>query len=400
MDPFFELQTSEVRADPHALWRRLRAESPVLWSDRLGAWLVFRYADVASLLRDPRVSSRRVGAIMAGERPDEAMAAFGRAISRWMLFLDPPDHTRLRSLVNRAFVPRAVEAMRTSIETVVDELLGAVAAGRRMDLIQDLAYPLPTIVIANMLGAGRADRDHFKRWSDDLAAFFGNRATGHAGGAAAARSHGEMTARLRAVVTERRRAPSGDLIGTLIAAEEAGSVLTEEELLATCVLLLFAGHETTTHLIGNGVLALLRHPDALRTLRATPALIGTAVDELLRFDGPVQSMSRMAIEDIRLGDALVRKGDRLMLVLGAANRDPEHFPAPDELDVSRSENRHLAFGLGAHFCIGAPLARLEAQIAIGRLLDRFPSLALATGSVEWLPNPTFPHGLKALPLSF
>jgi cytochrome P450 len=328
------------------------------------------------------------------------MDAFGQALSRWMIFQDPPDHTRLRSLVSRAFLPRAVEAMRPMVEAVVGELLDAVIDSGRMDVLHDLASPLPIIVIADMLGAAREDRDHFKKWSDDLAAFFGNTVMGRDRGTAAARSCREMTDHLRAVVAQRRLVPKDDVIGALIAAEERGSFLTEEELLATCVSLLFAGHETTTHLIGNGALALLRHPGAFGALQATPSLIDTALEELLRYDGPVQTLGRLATEDLEVGGKLVRKGQRLLLVFGSANRDPAQFASPDELDLARRENHHVGFGLGIHFCLGAPLARLEAQVALGTLVQRLPGLELATESLAWLETLAFPHGLKALPVSF
>lgn len=270
-----------------------------------------------------------------------------------------------------------------------------------MDLIGDLAFPLPVIVISELLGVPAADRDRFRRWSLDIARSLDAIALPVEPevierGNAARRA---LVGYFRDLIAERRQRPQADLLTALIAAEEQGDTLTEGELLATCVLLLVAGHETTVNLIGNGVLALLRHPGELRKLRAEPGLITSAVEELLRYDSPVQRTGRLAATDVELGGKVIPKGALLSAVLGAANRDPAHFPEPDRLDITRHDNRHLAFGWGIHFCLGAPLARVEGQVAIGALARRLPALALATERPEWRESSAL-HGLKALPVTF
>jgi hypothetical protein len=268
-----------------------------------------------------------------------------------------------------------------------------------MDVIRDLAYPLPTIVIAEMLGVPAGDRARFKQWSDDFAVFLGSFNPTPEQQQQALASVLELKEYFRALVPELRRRPRGDLLSDLATAEEQGDMLSEEELLANCTLLLFAGHETTTNLIGNGLLALLRHPDQLHRLRAEPRLVGSAVEELLRYESPVQGTRRLAKEAVTVDGRRIERGQFVLLLLGAANRDPEQFPDPDRLDVTRSEVRHLAFGHGPHFCLGAPLARLEGQIALGTLLQRTPGLRLETETVAWREQFAL-RGLKSLPVSF
>jgi pimeloyl-[acyl-carrier protein] synthase len=318
-----------------------------------------------------------------------------------MLFRDPPDHTRLRTLVSKAFTPRVIEGLRPHIQQIVDGLLDRVRDRRAMDLIADLAFPLPVIVISEMLGVPAADRDRFRQWSLDVARSLDAIALPVGPevierGNAARRALADY---FRGLIAERRRRPQADLLSGLIAAEEQGDTLSQAELLATCVLLLVAGHETTVNLIGNGMLALLRHPAELRKLGAEPALLPSAVEELLRWDSPVQRTGRITATDVELGGTLIPKGALVSAVLGAANRDPAHFPEPDRLDLARPDNRHLAFGWGIHFCLGAPLARVEGQIAIGALARRLPGLALATDRPEWRESSAL-RGLRALPVTF
>jgi hypothetical protein len=275
----------------------------------------------------------------------------------------------------------------------VDELLDAVERTRCLDLIADVASPLPTIVTAELLGADRDGRDVFKKWSDDLDAFLGRAASGSIG--AARQSWREMSDYLRQVVADRRCSPRPDIVSALVTSENHGATLTDVEIIATCILLVYASHETTTHLIGNGMLALLRHPDAFRALRRNPALIPSAVEEFLRYDCPIRTVWRTAVEDLEIGGKVIQRGGRVIAVLGAANRDPAQFANPDELDIQRTNNRHVAFGQGVHFCAGAALARLEAQVVFQRVLERFPELSLSTEPLEW-----HSHGLKALPLTF
>jgi cytochrome P450 len=318
-----------------------------------------------------------------------------------MLDRDPPDHTRLRGLVSKAFTPRALEKLRPGIQQIVDALLDQVAGRGSMDLIEEFAYPLPVRVICEMLGVPVQDHERFKAWGLDIArgldaimlppdSEVGQRSVS---------GRRALAEYFRELIAERRAAPRDDMLSALIAAEEAGDKLNEEELLATCILLLVAGHETTVNLIGNGTLALLRHPAELRKLRDHPGLIGSAVEELLRFDGPVQRTARIPSEDITIGGQTIGKGELVMPFLGAADRDPAQFPDPDRLDLTRTDNRHIAFGMGIHFCLGAPLARMEGQIAIKTLLARLPRLTLATDRPRFRQSLTL-RGLQALPVSF
>jgi cytochrome P450 len=395
-DILFNPMDPEFVADPYPMYHRLRAEDPVHHSP-LGFWVLTRYPDVLAMLRDPRLTKEPIAAFVA--------ARFGVAVPPGlglsMLDRDPPDHTRLRGLVSKAFTPRALERLRPEIQQIVDGLLDEARGRGSMDLIEEFAYPLPVRVICEMLGVPVKDHERFKGWGLDIARGLdaimlppdspvGQRSVS---------GRRALAAYFRELIAERRAAPRDDMLSALIAAEEAGDKLDEEELLATCILLLVAGHETTVNLIGNGTLALLRHPDQLRKLRERPALIGTAVEELLRFDGPVQRTARIPSEDITIGGQTIGKGEMVMPFLGAADRDPTQFPDPDRLDITRTDNRHIAFGMGIHFCLGAPLARMEGQIAINTLLARLPKLALATDRPQFRQSLTL-RGLEALPVSF
>ncbi|HUP34224.1 MAG TPA: cytochrome P450 [Candidatus Limnocylindria bacterium] len=392
----FNPMDPEFVVDPYPMYHRLRAEDPVHHSP-LGFWVLTRYADVLAMLRDPRLIKEPIAAFVA--------ARFGVAVPPGlglsMLDRDPPDHTRLRGLVSKAFTPRALERLRPEIQQIVDGLLDEVRARGSMDLIEEFAYPLPVRVICEMLGVPVKDHERFKAWGLDIARGLdaimlppdspvGQRSVS---------GRRALAEYFRELIAERRAAPRDDMLSALIAAEEAGDTLNEEELLATCILLLVAGHETTVNLIGNGTLALLRHPAELRKLRERPGLIGTAVEELLRFDGPVQRTARIPSEDITIGGQTIGKGEMVMPFLGAADRDPTQFPDPDRLDITRSDNRHIAFGIGIHFCLGAPLARMEGQIAINTLLARLPRLTLATDQPRFRQSLTL-RGLEALPVSF
>ena len=304
-----------------------------------------------------------------------------------MINNDPPTHTRLRGLVNKAFTPRTVETMTANIQQLVDQFLDAVQPAGRMDVIHDLAYPLPVTVIAQMLGVPAADMALFKKWSDELAVSASGIPTFEEL-QTALRSRRELITYFRQVLAQRRAHPENDLLSALAEAEEAGDRLSEAELLSNAVLLLVAGNETTTNLIGNGLKALLENPEQLRKLRENPALIDSAVEELLRFDGPVQFTGRVALETLTLRDKTIRAGDGIQFFIGAANHDPEQFTDPDRLDVTRKDNRHVAFGAGPHFCLGAPLARLEARLAFAALLKRLPALRLQGTPLEYRATPT------------
>jgi pimeloyl-[acyl-carrier protein] synthase len=388
MDPAFV-------ADPYPTYRRLRAEDPVHHSP-LGFWVLTRYDDVVAALRDPRLAKEAIAAFVA--------ARFGApvpAMGLSMLDRDPPDHTRLRSLVSKAFTPRVVEGLRPRIQQVVDGLLERVREAGSMDLIEEFAYPIPVNVICEMLGVPVEDHERFKGWSLDIARGLDSILLPPDSEVPkrSVASRNALADYFRELIAKRRASPRADLLSGLIAAEEAGDKLSENELLATCILLLIAGHETTVNLIGNGTLALLRHPDQLRRLRDNPALIGTAVEELLRFDGPVQRTARIPSEDVVIDGRKIAKGEMVMPFIGAADRDPAQFPDADRLDIGRTDNRHIAFGWGIHFCLGAPLARVEGQIAINTLVQRFPRLALASATPEFRESLTL-RGLKSLIVKF
>jgi cytochrome P450 len=382
-------------ADPYPTYRRLRAEEPV-HHNPLGFWVLTRYDDVMATLRDARAVKEPIAAFVAA-RYGAPVPAVGLS----MLDRDPPDHTRLRGLVSKAFTPKIVEQLRPDVQAIVDALLDRVEGAGSMDLIEQFAYPIPVTVICRMLGVPVEDHERFKQWSLDIAR--GLDAIMLPPDSEVARrslaSRHAIADYFRELIAARRARPRADLLSSLIAAEEAGDRLSEQELLATCILLLIAGHETTVNLIGNGTLALLRHPDQLKLLREQPGRIVGAVEELLRFDGPVQRTARIPGEDITIRGRTIPKGDLVMPFIGAADRDPAQFADPDRLDITRTDNRHVAFGLGIHFCLGAPLARVEGQIAINTLLRRRPRLALATERPVFRPSVTL-RGLQSLPVSF
>jgi len=388
-------------SNPYPIYHRLREDDPVRWDEGSHAWVLTGYADVVAALRDQRLSAVRF-MLDPDWFPEEIRATLtapSRALTRQMLFLDPPDHTRLRSLVVKAFTPRVIEAMRPNIQQLVDELLDAVLPQGRMDVINDFAYPLPAIVIAQMLGVPPEDRDKFTRWTSSFGFLIGANNPTIEAVIQALYDVAAFIDYFRAIIIRRRTTPEDDLMQAMIAAEEQGDRLSEEELLANCVLLLAAGHGTTTHLISNGMLALLQHPDQLVELRDNPSLISSAVAELLRYDSPVQLTSRLAREDFELRGKTIMAGQALSMHIGAANRDPAQFAQPDRLDLHRFENRHLAFGHGIHYCLGAPLARIEAEIAFATLLRRLREPRLLAPVLEWAPSLVF-RALSSLPISF
>lgn len=399
------LSDPAVRADPYPFYARLREAAPVHWDPVAGAgggWVLTRHADVLALLRDPRMTATRLNMPSTADwLPDEMRSAAEqvfRAMPHQLLFLDPPDHTRLRGLVNKAFTPRLVEAMRPRITALVTELLDAAEAAGGMEVIADFAYPLPAIVIAELLGVPPEDRHQFIRWSEDFGGFLDGSNLTFEQAMAALQGVSDFMDYFRGIIARRGSAPRDDLLQALLVARERDDVLSEDELLANLVLLLAAGHGTTTHLIGNGLLALLRHPEELRRLADDPTLAVTAVPELLRYDSPVQLTGRTAREALTIGGQEIAAGEHVTVLLGAANHDPAQFPDPDRLDVGRSETRLLSFGYGIHFCLGAPLARLEGELALPALARRFPHIHLASGAadaLEFAPSIVF-RGLRAL----
>jgi cytochrome P450 len=394
----YHLLDPEVLANPYPLYQRLRSESPVHWDPFLHAWIVTRYADVVTVLH--RFSAARTPTPeQLAAMGLEALTPLAAVMVRQMLFLDAPAHTRIRGLASQAFTPRRVEHLRAHIQQITDSLLDAIVERGRLDIIEDLAAPLPAIVTAEMLGVPTGDYRQLKAWSADFAEMLGNFQHNPDRAARVLQSTEDMLDYFRAAVREQRTRPREGLVGALLRAEVDGDRFTEDEVIANCIVTMVGGQETTTNLVGNGVLSLLRHPDQLERLRAEPALITSAVEELLRYESPSQHTARLAPEDVVLGDKLIRRRQAVIAVMGAANRDPERFPDPDRLDLARLDNRHLAFGWAAHFCFGAPLARLEGQIAFSTLLRRLPDLRLEPGPLVWRDNLGL-RGLTALPVAF
>lgn len=413
------LQREEIRTNPYPFYEQLRTQDPVHWDEELGFWVLTRYAEIESLYTDERFS-RAQGLMRGFQRlpaPERKLVQpVYHSFSKTVFYADPPYHTHLRGLMNHAFTPRRVERLRSYIQATVDELLDeAQSNGGVVDVIRDLAYPLPVMVISELLGLPASDRDRFKRWSDDLFAILGtvrHKTTDLL--ERAAQSLSEMTEYVKDLSHKRRETPEDDLLTALLSvtAEEdldcphphspasahASSILTEEELVSNINILLSTGHETTTHLIGNGLLALLHHPDQMERLQSQPSLLEPAIEEMLRYDNPVQITYRSALEDANIHGKLIRKGDLVNSIIGSANRDPQRFSNPDCFDVTRNEGRHLGFGLGIHFCIGAPLVRLEAEIVFETILRRFPRISPGTETLEWQEHPIF-RGLKSLPVN-
>jgi cytochrome P450 len=386
-------------ADPYRQYRRLREHDPVHLSP-IGSWMLTRYDDVVRILRDPTLSVEEANATpLPGMAEMREMAGDRSRGRRAMLNLDPPDHERLRRLVSKAFTPRMVQALRPRVQQLVDAALDEAARRGEADVVADLAFPLPFTVISEMLGMPDGNRDEVRGWSHMLTKTLDPFLTPDEIQAALDASDG-MTAHVRDVVAWKRREPADDLLSGLIAAEDQGDVLAEQELLDQVILLYVAGHETTVNLIGNGTLALLRHRDQLDRWHHDPALDTNAVEELLRYDSPVQFSRRIAVADIDIGGTSVEAGSFLFTCLASANRDPAHWGAgADELDLGREHaGQHVSFGSGVHHCLGSSLARTEAQVALGTLVRRFPGLELATDEPAWNGRIVL-RGLDALPVT-
>ena len=396
-DPF----DRRLRSDPYPVFQRLRERAPAFRSRLFDGYVFTRYDDVLAVLSDRRFSADESNS-PSFERMLERMRRNGlldpgEQIPPSMLRSDAPVHTRLRKLASKAFTPRSIRKLQPRIEAIVREHLDLVEQRGEMELIRDLAYPLPVIVIAEMLGVPVEDREQFKHWSDEVVLGLGFNTQAEARRSRAASK--ELTAYLRQIAGQRRRDPRDDLISGLLLVEDEGDRLTEDEILGVCNLILIAGHETTTKLIGNGVLALLQHPDQLDKLRGDLSRVDNAVEEILRYIGPVQATSRIASEDLEVGGVTVAKGKNAFVIVAAANHDPAHFPEPERFDISRDfGSSHVAFGQGVHFCLGANLARMETQIAVRALVERFPDLRLTGAPLEWGDNLIL-RGLERLPLA-
>ncbi len=397
------LFTDEFVQNPYPTYSRLLAEGPLHFVDisggMWGVWAVFSHADCLALAKDPRVSAKRIDRMLL-TLPLDKQADFRelvRMLGLWMIFIDPPEHTRMRKLMNKGFTQPATEALRPQVEAIVVRILAPLDHVTEADLVAEIAYPMPVHVISGMLGVPETMHDQFLQWSAAIATFNGspNRTVEHAKNAQDAVL--ALTDFFRKAVAERRRNKGSDLLSLLIDIEAEGEALTEEELYAQCVMMLFAGHETTRNLIGNGIYSLLQQPEKMSELRENPELIRTAVEEFLRFESPIQYTARVVTEPIEFCGVRIPKNQPVLCMLGAANRDPKQFKDPDTLNLKRLNNQHLAFSAGPHFCIGSQLARLEGQVAILRMVQRFPKMRLAPQRPEWAPNFGF-RGLKTLPV--
>jgi cytochrome P450 len=400
--PVVNIASSEFKANPFPFYARLRSEAPLyrtVLPDKQSAWLITRYDDVLAVLKDERFGKDRLRAKSSEQiKMQSWMPRMFRPLTRNMLDVDAPDHTRLRGLVQKAFIPRLIENMRERIQALSDELLDTAGIRGRMDLVQEYALPIPTTIIAEMLGVPANDRHKFHRWSAAIVSSNSSRW----GTLKAMPNVMAFVGYIRRLIKTKREDPNDDLLTALVRAEEAGDQFSDDELLAMVFLLLVAGHETTVNLIANGVLTLFESPGELRRLMNEPSLINSAVEELLRFNGPLETATeRYAREDLTVAGVTIPRGELVLAVLASANRDHQQFEDPDKLDLSREPNRHLAFGYGVHYCLGAPLARLEGQIAISTLFRRIPDLRLAKplDALPWRRGLVL-RGLESLPVEF
>jgi cytochrome P450 len=394
----YRLLDPAVLADPYPLYRRLRSEAPVYWDPFLHAWIVTRYDDVVHVLTHFSATCAPSPEQLAALGMEE-LAPVAEVLVRQMLFLDAPAHTRVRRLAAKAFTPRRVEVLRGHITDIVERLLDDVQDHGSMDVVADLARPLPAIVSAEMLGLPADDWPQLTAWSRAFAEVLGNFQHDPDSAARVLRSVEEMTAYLRQAIRDQVDHPRDGLLGALMHAEVDGDRFSEEEVIANTIITMVGGQETTTNLIGNGILTLLRRPDQWERLKAEPSLVPSAVEELLRYESPSQHTARLAPEDTELGGNVIRKRQGVIAVLAAANRDPEQFAEPDRLDLGRDDNRHVAFGWAAHFCFGASLARIEGQQAFASLARRMGDMRLTAEPLTWRANLGL-RGLDALPVEF
>ncbi len=374
-----------VRDDPFPVLKRLRDEDPVHWSPRLKAWVISRYEDVRRVAVGDELSPNRLTPFFESlPDPDrDRIKTLMRYLNLWMVFRDPPEHTRLRKLMNRAFTPNAIDRLEPSVTALVEQLIDRHAADGGLDLVKDFAYPLPATVIMDMLGCPRGAIDEIKEWSDGIALFLGSARTAEDKYARAEAGAQAMAAFFRELVEERRRHPRDDMLTALIAARDEEQMLTDDEVIAAAILFLFAGHETTTNLMTNGLYHMLRLGEPWEQLKANPTIAESAVEEALRFDGPSAGLARVVRVSHDLHGRQLTEGERVFAMLHGANRDERRFPDPDRMDLARAPNKHLTFGFGIHFCLGAPLARLEGRIAFAAFARRFPGMRLAREGMSW-----------------
>lgn len=395
------LMAPEVVHDPHNYYHQLRDADPVHWNDRWGGWVVTRYDDVVKVLRDAEsFSADRMG-FLERELTDEErepITPIFEVLSSWMVFADPPLHTELRGLVNRQFTPRAIDEYRATVRAIVDEVLDDVAAKGSMEVIRDFAYQIPMTVILDLMGVPDLNRTKIKQWSEELGLFFFIRADEPRRRHFATRGVSALAGYMERVVEDKAKNRDDKLISLFLEAEDAGKI-TRQDVVANCVLLAFGGHETTMNLIANGTLALIRHPDQWTRLKKDPTMVRSAIEELLRYDGSVKTTVRWARRDVEIGGEAIKAGQRLLLGLSAANRDPGRYDDPDGLDLTRDPNLHVAFGQGIHVCVGAPLARMEAQETFAALTERFDVPEIVSEDYEYWPT-VIGRSLKSLEVRF
>ena len=401
-DIVYDPSDPAVMANPFPVYAKLREADPVHWSPSLKSWIITRYTDVRDLLLSDHLSVNRLIQFYKALPPADAalLKDIIHYLSLWLAFRDPPDHTRVRRIMRHAFTARAIEDMRPNVVEITDMLLDRLeATGKNdVDLIREFALQLPAFVIMDLLDVPRDMLDDFKEWSDDMAVFIGGARNSGDKYKRAARGCAKMSAYFRHLIQERTANPKPGFLMDLINARDAGNKLSDDELVATCILVLFAGHETTTNLIGNAALLLMRHDDQRARLREDPELIDSTIEEVLRFDGPTNALVRVVAQDHELHGCKMREGQRVFVMVNSANRDPRVFDDADRFDISRQQNRHLTFGQGIHLCLGAKLAREEGRVAIKRLFDRFPDLALDPDKPPaWL-DAMVPRGTRHLPV--
>jgi cytochrome P450 len=388
-----------TRADPYPAYARLRAEDPVHWHPGLKCWILTRYDDVAAALSGPSMSPDRLTPFYAAlpEATQNLLAEMMRYLNLWMVFRDPPAHTRVRSLVNKAFLPGTIIGFKPRIEQIVARLLDDLAKKDEADLVGEFTMPLPALVIMAMMGVPEDRLHDVKGWSDDIMLFIGTARATPDKYERARRGAVEMAGLFRGEIEKCRADPGTDLLSLLIAARDEQDRLSEDELVATAMLLLFAGHETTTNLLSTATLTMMRNPDERARLAANPDMASTAVEEFLRTEAPTNAMGRVVRKTHEVRGVTLKEGDRLFAIINAANRDAAQFRDPDTVDLGRQPNRHLTFGQGPHFCLGAQLARLEARIAIPAMIERFPNMAPGSAPPVWLDSLVM-RGLRSLPV--
>jgi cytochrome P450 len=388
-----------IRKNPFPLYEALQEHDPVHWSSAIRSWIITRYDDVRQVALSPTMSSDRLRPFYEAQRDDrrEILSGVMRYLNEWLVFKAPPEHTRLRKMMNGVFSMPMVQSLAPQIRRTVDDLYVQLPHGRPFDFMQEVAVLLPAYVILDMMGVPRADFRMIKEWSDDLRLFIGTSRADEDKYRKARSGADQMSAYFRSLIAQRRSQLSDDVISKMLLAQDDRGGLSEDELIAMCMLVLFGGHETTTNLLGSAVVAMLEYPEQQQLLRGKPELIDSAVEEFLRYDGPSNSIARVVAVDHELHGKALRAGDRVFAMINAANRDPRRFERPHVLDIERSPNRHLTFGQGLHFCLGAPLARLEAKACLGALVSGFSSMRLGPGEVHWI-DALVMRGPSSLPL--